>query len=279
MTETALEPPYKGRVLTIAGSDSGGGAGIQADIKTITMLGGYAASAVTALTVQNTMGVSDVMSVPVKTIRGQIEAVLSDIGADAIKTGMLPTAEIIRAVALSIDEFGSDAALVVDPVMTAKGGAVLTPPAAIEALKTTLIPDATLITPNIPEAEHLLGITIKTVEEMKKACDALMRLDCEAVLLKGGHLPGDELYDVLATRDALEVFSSPRIDTPHTHGTGCTLASAIATGLAQGMDRRDAVMRARDYVQEAIRLAPGFGQGHGPLNHGLSDGLGDGFAE
>lgn len=267
MTETVP----KGRVLTIAGSDSGGGAGIQGDIKTITMLGGYGASAITALTVQNTTGVSDVMSVPPDIVAAQIEVVLTDIGADAIKTGMLPSAEIIETVAKTIDAHGSEVALVVDPVMTAKGGAVLTPADAIDAMKSMLIPDATVITPNIPEAEQLLGSRIVSLNQMKQAASTLLMFDCDAVLLKGGHLPGDELFDVLATKETIKVFSSPRIDTVHTHGTGCTLASAIATGLAQGMALRDAVGRARDYVHEAIRLAPGFGQGHGPLNHGLTE--------
>ncbi len=261
--------PFQGRVLTIAGSDSGGGAGIQGDIKTITMLGGYGASAITALTVQNTTGVSDVMPVPSDIVASQIEAVLTDIGADAIKTGMLPSAEIIETVAKAIDEHGSEAALVVDPVMTAKGGSTLTPDDAIGALKTMLMPDATLVTPNIPEAEQLLELEITSLAQMKNAAGDLLEFDCEAVLLKGGHLPGDELFDVLATKETIEVFSSPRLETVHTHGTGCTLASAVATGLAQGMELRDAVARARDYVHEAIRLAPGIGQGHGPLNHGL----------
>ncbi len=270
MTDAAGGGP-KGRVLTIAGSDSGGGAGIQGDIKTITMLGAYGASAITALTVQNTKGVTDVMPVPADVVAAQIGAVLSDIGADAIKTGMLPSAEIIETVAKTIDEHASDAALVVDPVMVAKGGAVLTPDDAVDALKSALLPDATLITPNIPEAEQLLGTNITSLAQMKQAAGTLLMFDCDAVLLKGGHLPGDELFDVLATKETMEVFSSPRIDTPHTHGTGCTLASAIATGLAQGLPLTDAVTRARDYVHEAIRLAPGLGSGHGPLNHALTE--------
>ncbi len=266
---TIPHKPSLGRVLTIAGSDSGGGAGIQADLKTITMLGGYGASALTALTVQNTQGVTDVMPVPDAFVAAQISAVLTDIGADSIKTGMLPSADIIQTVAKTIDEHAPEAALVVDPVMTAKGGAVLTPTDAIDALRNVLIPDATLVTPNIPEAEELLGRRITSLSQMKQAAGDLLKFDCDAVLLKGGHLTGDELFDVLATGETLEVFSSPRLDTPHTHGTGCTLASAIATGLAQGLELRGAVVRARDYVHEAIRLAPGIGQGHGPLNHGL----------
>ncbi len=269
MTVEPFHDRPKGRVLTIAGSDSGGGAGIQADIKTVTALGGYAASAITAITVQNTLGVTDVMPVPPAVIAAQIEAVLTDIGADAIKTGMLPSVEVIETVAKAIDKDGADAALVIDPVMTAKGGAILTPGDAVQALKSMIIPEASVVTPNIPEAEELLNLKITSLDQMKKAGEAMLSFGCDAVVLKGGHMPGDTLHDVLVTKETIEVFTSPRIDTPHTHGTGCTLASAIATGLAFGVDLRDTVVRARDYVHEAIRQAPGFGQGQGPLNHGL----------
>ncbi len=257
----------QGRVFIIAGSDSGGGAGIQADVKTVTALGGYAATAITAITVQDTLGVHAIHEVPLDIVRAQIRVVLDDIGADAVKTGMLHSTEIIEMVAEEIGLRAPDAALVVDPVMVAKGGAALLQADAAVALKRALIPLATLITPNAPEAAALTGRRVDTLEEQKAAADALIGLGCEAVLLKGGHIPGDTIFDVLATQDTLEVMSSPRIETRHTHGTGCTLASAIAAFLAQGADLREAVEAARDYVHMAIMTAPGFGQGHGPLNH------------
>ncbi|MES1990563.1 MAG: bifunctional hydroxymethylpyrimidine kinase/phosphomethylpyrimidine kinase [Pseudomonadota bacterium] len=259
--------PNPGRVLIIAGSDSGGGAGIQADIKTVTALGGYATTAVTAITVQDTLGVHGIHEIPLETIRAQIKVVLEDIGTDTIKTGMLHSIEIIEAVAEDISLYAPDAGLIVDPVMVAKGGAALLQSNAGDAFKRALMPLATLITPNVPEAEALTGRSITTLDQQKAAADALLGLGCDAVLLKGGHLAGDTIYDVLATQDMIEVMSAPRIDTRHTHGTGCTLASAIAVLMAQGAPLRDAVEIARDYVQEAIRLAPGFGKGHGPLYH------------
>lgn len=259
---------FQGRVLIIAGSDSGGGAGIQADIKTVTALGGYAMTAVTAITVQDTLGVHGIHEIPVDIVRAQIAVTLADIGADAVKTGMLHSAEIIEAAAEEISRLAPDAALVVDPVMVAKGGAALLKSEAVEALKSVLIPLATIITPNAPEASALTGRRVETLEDQKAAADALIGLGCEAVLIKGGHIPGDTIFDVLATEETIEVMSSPRIDTPHTHGTGCTLASAIAAFLAQGAELREAVEAARDYVHMAILTAPGFGKGHGPLNHG-----------
>lgn len=257
----------RGRVLIVAGSDSGGGAGIQADIKTVTALGGYASTAVTAITVQDTLGVHAIHEVPLDIIRGQIKVVLEDIGTDAIKTGMLHSVEIIEAVAEDISLYAPDAVLIVDPVMVAKGGAALLQGDAVDAFKRALMPLARLITPNLPEAEALTGRVITTLDEQKAAADALLGLGCDAVLLKGGHMPGDTIYDVLATQETIEVMSAPRIDTRHTHGTGCTLASAIAALMAQGAPLRDAVEIARDYVAEAIRSAPGFGKGHGPLYH------------
>ncbi|MGB5092790.1 MAG: bifunctional hydroxymethylpyrimidine kinase/phosphomethylpyrimidine kinase [Parvibaculum sp.] len=254
-----------GRVLSIAGSDSGGGAGIQADIKAVTMLGGFAMTAVTAVTVQNTLGVSAIHDIPVGIIRAQMKAVLDDLGADVIKTGMLATSEIIEAVA---EELGSrdPIPLIVDPVMIAKGGASLLMDDAVDAMKQLLIPMSLLVTPNIPEAERLTGRVIRDLEDQKAAADALLGLGCEAVLLKGGHMASEMIFDVLATDDSIEVMMSPRIETRHTHGTGCTLASAIAALYAQGVPLRDAVEMARDYVHEAIKTAPGFGAGHGPLN-------------
>ena len=257
----------KGRVLIIAGSDSGGGAGIQADIKTTTALGAFAMTAVTALTAQNTQGVSAIHDVPAAFVAAQMRAVLSDIGADSVKTGMLHRADIIEAVADVLEADGAFIPVVVDPVMVAKGGQALLQPQAEEALKHRMIPLAHVLTPNIPEAEVLTGMEITDRDGARRALEKLSKLGPRAVLLKGGHLPGDTVIDLLADNGAIEIFESPRIDSRHTHGTGCTLASAIAAGLAQGMDIRDSVARARDYVQEAIRSAPGLGHGHGPLNH------------
>jgi len=242
----------RGRVLVIAGSDSGGGAGIQADIKTISMLDAYAATAITALTAQNTEGVFGVLPISPEFIRQQIEVVLDDIGADVIKTGMLHDAAV---------------PVVVDPVMAAKGGARLIEPEAIDALKRLLITRAEIVTPNLPEAEILCGGTIGEVAEMRTAGETLLGLGCRAALVKGGHLPGGTVSDVLVTAGGARVWESPRIATRHTHGTGCTLASAIAAGLAQGLGLEGAVDRARNYVQRAIARAPGLGRGHGPLDH------------
>jgi hydroxymethylpyrimidine/phosphomethylpyrimidine kinase len=257
----------RGRVLIVAGSDSGGGAGIQADIKTVTMLGAYAATAVTALTAQNTEGVFGVMPIPPDFIRQQIEVVLDDIGADAIKTGMLHDAAVLEMLATVLQQQAAAVPLVVDPVMAAKGGARLIEPAAIGALKQLLITRATVLTPNLPEAEILCGRAIGDVGAMRAAGEDLLRLGCRAVLVKGGHLPGDIVTDVLVSANGARTWESPRIASRHTHGTGCTLASAIAAGLAQGLDIEDAVARARDYVRRAIASAPGFGRGHGPLDH------------
>jgi hydroxymethylpyrimidine/phosphomethylpyrimidine kinase len=257
----------RGRVLIIAGSDSGGGAGIQADIKTVTMLDAYAATALTALTAQNTLGVVGVLPVPPDFIRLQIEVVLDDIGADAVKTGMLHDRAVIETVAAVLATRAREVPLIVDPVMAAKGGARLIEHDAIAALKALLIPRAAVLTPNLPEAEHLAGTEIGDVAAMRRAGEELLRLGCRAVLMKGGHLAGDTLSDVLVTASAVRVWRSPRIDTRHTHGTGCTLASAIAAGLAQGLDIEPAIDRARRYVHQAIATAPGFGRGHGPLDH------------
>lgn len=259
-----------GRVLVIAGSDSGGGAGIQADIKTITALNGFAATAITALTAQNTLGVHAVHSVPADFVTRQIEVVLQDIGADAIKIGMLADADIITAVAAVLSRLAVGIPIVLDPVMVAKGGASLLDPMALDALKKCLLPLASVITPNLPEAESLTGLTIADAASMHEAALDLLALGAPAVLLKGGHLPGNTVIDILATRQGTEVFSSTRIETRHTHGTGCTLASAVAAGLAQGMNLTAAVRRARAYVLAAIVAAPGFGAGHGPLNHAVT---------
>ncbi len=263
--DTAPVPPL-GRVLIVAGSDSGGGAGIQADIKTVTMFGAYAATAVSAITVQNTQGVSDVLPLEPDIIVRQMQVVLDDIGADVVKTGMLHSTEVIEAVAEELDA-RSGLKLVVDPVMVATSGDPLLRDDAMIALRNLLVPAATILTPNMPEAARLTGQSVETLDDQKRAADALMGLGPSAVLVKGGHGEGTDVHDVLVTEDSIEVMSSPRIDTLHTHGTGCTLASAIAALLSQGAPMRDAVSIARDYVHEAIATAPGLGKGHGPLNH------------
>ncbi len=255
-----------GRVLIVAGSDSGGGAGIQADIKTVTMFGAYAATALSAITVQNTLGVSDVLPLEADIIVQQMRAVLDDIGADVVKTGMLHSTEVIEAVAGELDA-RSGLQLVVDPVMVATSGDPLLEEDAMIALRNLLVPAATILTPNMPEAARLTGQTVETLDDQKRAGDALMGLGPRAVLVKGGHGEGADVHDVLVTEESIEVMSSPRIDTVHTHGTGCTLASAIAALLSQGAPMREAVSIARDYVHEAIATAPGLGKGHGPLNH------------
>ncbi len=257
-----------GRVLIAAGSDSGGGAGIQADIKTVTALGGYAMTAITALTAQNSQGVFGVEEVPPAFIRRQIELVLGDLGADAAKTGMLHRAEVIQAVHEGLASYDFPLPLVVDPVMVAKGGQSLLDQNAHQALIALLLPAARLLTPNLPEAEALTGLAISSVDDMARAGQALRALGAPAVLMKGGHLDGDDLTDLLLTADGVTAFRGRRIATTSTHGTGCTLASAIATGLAQGLSLTHAVARAREYVRQAIATAPGYGRGHGPLNHG-----------
>ncbi len=260
---------FHGRVLAIAGSDSGGGAGIQADIKTITALGGYAASAITAVTVQNTLGVEAIHPIPPDIVAAQIKAVLTDIGADCIKTGMLGNKETIETVCNTIEAYGAEIPLVVDPVMVATSGDRLLEKEAEAILRDRLLPKATLLTPNIPEAEALLNRSIVSLDEMKNAAAALLDDGPQAILLKGGHLQGNTLFDVLADQAGLIVFESERIATRNTHGTGCTLASAIASGLAQGETLKTAVEKARAYLQNAIRTAPDLGQGKGPVNHNI----------
>ena len=260
----------KGRVLIIAGSDSGGGAGIQADIKAVTAMDGFAMTAITALTAQNTVGVQAVHPVPPDFVAAQMRAVLDDLGADAIKTGMLGDAATVAVVADLLRERARGVPVVVDPVMVAKGGASLLADDAVAHMRRLLLPLAHVLTPNLPEAEVLTGMTIRDETDMHRAAAALLTMGPEAVLLKGGHLPGDELVDLLATLDGVVAFRSARIATRHTHGTGCTLASALAAGLAQGMALTEAVSRARAYVQAAIFSAPGYGAGHGPLNHAVT---------
>jgi hydroxymethylpyrimidine/phosphomethylpyrimidine kinase len=257
------------RILIIAGSDSGGGAGIQGDIKTVAHLGGYAATAITALTAQNTLGVFGVHPVPPAFVADQIRVVLEDIGADAIKTGMLHSASIIDAVVESLSD--ATCPIVVDPVMVAKGGAALLEDDALTALITRLIPLATLLTPNLPEASLLIGKPISSVADMMRAGEALLALGAQNVLLKGGHLTGSQVTDLLITQNGCEAFSSPRIVTRHTHGTGCTLASALATCLGWGIPLEHAVTASRNYVREAIAHAPAFGAGNGPLMHNYKE--------
>ncbi len=259
---------FQGRVLIIAGSDSGGGAGIQADIKTVTALGGYAMTAVTAITVQNTLGVFGVHEIPSAIVGDQIRVVMEDLGADAIKTGMLGSVEIVETVARALDAHAAGVPAVVDPVMIAKGGAALLQERAIGAVRTLMLPRAAIVTPNSLEATELTGIAVEDLEGQKRAADGLLKLGARAALVKGGHVPGAWINDVLATPHGMKVFTSQRIETNATHGTGCTLASAIAAGIAQGMDVFAAVDWARVYLLRAIAAAPGLGKGHGPLGHG-----------
>lgn len=261
----------QGRVLIIAGSDSSGGAGIQADIKTVTALGGYAMTAITALTAQNTVGVQDIYPVPPQFVRQQIDSCLNDIGADVIKTGMLPNAEIMDAVVDAANDYPGHLPLVIDPVMISKSGARLMDESAIQHMKKNLLPRANILTPNIPEAEILTGTSIKTPEDMEKAARILLEQGPIAVLIKGGHLPtpvNGKIFDLWAINNASTLtFPQPYIKSKHTHGTGCTLASAIAVSMAQDFSPIMGILRAQKYVQEAIRTAPGFGHGSGPLNH------------
>jgi len=256
----------RGTVLTVAGSDSGGGAGIQADLKTITLLGSYGTSAITALTAQNTLGVTGIHPAPADFVAAQLDAVLSDIPVDVIKTGMLFSADIVRAVAERLSSFGKRI-LIVDPVMIAKGGADLISSLAVDALKNRLLPMTYLLTPNIPEAEALTGMRIVSDEEMRKAARMLQGAGARNILIKGGHADGEESVDLLFENNSFTRFASPRTDTANTHGTGCTLAAAIATFLAQGNPLPEAIRKAKQFITDAIRLAQPLGHGHGPVNH------------
>jgi len=260
----------RGRVLIVAGSDSGGGAGIQADIKSVTAMGAYAATAITALTAQNTLGVEAVFGVPVDFIARQMRVVLDDIGADCIKTGMLHTAEVIATVADTLARHAAGVPLVVDPVMVAKGGASLLDDDAHAALATRLVSRAAIVTPNAPEAAALTGLAVTDEASQAAAGRALVAMGAAAALVKGGHLDGPEVVDLLVTQDGIVRFADVRLVTRHTHGTGCTLASSIAAGLAQGLAVERAVARARAYVRAAIASAPGYGKGHGPLDHAVT---------
>ncbi|MFD2372042.1 bifunctional hydroxymethylpyrimidine kinase/phosphomethylpyrimidine kinase [Brevibacillus sp. GCM10020057] len=252
--------------LTIAGSDSGGGAGIQADLKTFHQFGVYGMSAITAVTAQNTLGVAGVYPMPAEAVSLQIREVLRDIGADAVKTGMLFDAAIIQAVAEEIRAFGISR-LVVDPVMVAKGGAKLLLDEAIAALKQHLLPLAEVVTPNLPEAECLTGMQIRTPEEMREGARAIHALGVRNVLMKGGHLEGDVIVDILFDGQAFYEITHERVATRHTHGTGCTFSAALAAELAKGTPLVPAVERANRFIFAAIKTAPQLGQGHGPTNH------------
>jgi len=256
------------RLLAIAGSDSSGGAGIQADIKTASALGAYAMTAVTAVTAQDSTGIGAIHLVPAAVVREQIERCLSDIGADAIKIGMLGSAEIARTVAETILKCASAVPRVVDPVMVSTSGATLADDRVIEVLKISFFADAALITPNLPEAEKLCGFALKSGDDLLRAGAMLLSLGPKAVLLKGGHGGSDTVTDLLFTSGTEpRAYIAKRVDTVHTHGTGCTLSTAIACGLGQGLPLGDAIQRAHDFVQTAIRTAPGFGAGNGPINH------------
>jgi hydroxymethylpyrimidine/phosphomethylpyrimidine kinase len=254
------------RILIIAGSDSGGGAGVQADIKAVAAHGGYAATAITAITVQNTLGVHNIFAIPPDIIAQQITAVLDDIGADIIKIGMLGDVATINSVATTLRQY-PQIPIILDTVMRAKGGTALLAEDAIFAMTNELLPLATLITPNIPEAETLLGRAITNIDDMQRAASSLSDFGT-SVLLKGGHMMGDILLDILLHQGELHEFRTNRIYTLNTHGTGCTMASAIATLLAHGVPMVEAVRSSQSYVHGAIMSAPNFGGGHGPLWHG-----------
>jgi hydroxymethylpyrimidine/phosphomethylpyrimidine kinase len=252
--------------MTIAGSDSGGGAGLQADLHTFAAHGVFGTSAVTAVTAQNTLGVVAWLAMPADLVTSQIEAVIGDIGADAVKIGMLGTAAIVEAVGAAIEALDLPQ-VVLDPVMIAKGGDRLIDDDALAAMRAELLPRAHVLTPNVPEAEVLAEMSISSLEDMHTAARRILAMGPRVVLVKGGHLGGQASVDVACSaRETFEI-SRPRIETRHTHGTGCTLASAIAANLALGLADRIAIERARDYLDGAIRNAPGIGKGHGPLNH------------
>ncbi len=254
------------KALTIAGSDSGGGAGIQADLKTFQELGAYGMSAITAVTAQNTLGVHGVYPVSIEGIVQQIDAIGEDLGTDALKTGMLFSSEVIEAVSERIHHYGWEN-IVVDPVMIAKGGAKLLQDEAIRALKEKLLPLTSVITPNIPEAEVLTEMKISSLDDRRKAAKQLMGMGAKAVVIKGGHADDKEVIDLFFDGTTCEELMSPRIETLHTHGTGCTFSAAITAQLANGMTMRDAVLTAKEFIRAAIEDGLGIGGGHGPTNH------------
>lgn len=251
--------------MTIAGSDSGGGAGIQADLKTFSALGVFGTSTLTAITAQNTVGVTAVHEIPTDVISAQIDAVITDIGADAVKTGMLSSAAIVATVSAAVRRHGITN-LVVDPVMVAKSGDRLLREEAISSICNDLIPLAKVVTPNIPEAEDLTGLSISTDADVRRAAEVIIGMGARSVVVKGGHRDGPPT-DILYDGERFLEFTTERIPTTNTHGTGCTFASAVAAGLAHGLEVPDAVQQAKDYVTAAIRSAYPIGHGHGPLHH------------
>ena len=253
------------RAMTIAGSDSGAGAGVQADLKTFAAFGVYGTSALTAITAQNTLRVTDVLELPTTLIASQIDAIVSDIGTDAVKTGMLSSSAIIEAVADKLREHRLTN-LVVDPVMVAKSGDKLLQDEAVEALRTRLVPLAAVVTPNAPEAQVLTGRKVESLDDARTAAFELVAMGARVAVVKGGHLQGPAT-DIMYDGREFRAFTHQRIDTTSTHGTGCTFASAVAAGLARGTPVRDAVSQAKAYVTAAIRNAFPMGKGHGPLNH------------
>ncbi|MDI9408497.1 MAG: bifunctional hydroxymethylpyrimidine kinase/phosphomethylpyrimidine kinase [Candidatus Pacebacteria bacterium] len=266
----------QGKILIIAGSDSGGGAGIQADIKTVAALGGFAMTAVTALTAQNSLGVQAIMPVPTDFILAQLDSIFSDFGADAIKIGMVFDPLVIKALAEWLTRHARNIPIILDPVMVAKGGASLIADHAVAAMTSLLVPLATCVTPNIPEAETLSAMTISTLNQRRTAAKHILSLGAKSVLIKGGHADQEStiVTDLLVTPNGEEIFTSPRLKTSHSHGTGCSLASGIACGIAQGRTLSSAVNRARNFVAAALGSAPGlsdpsFAKGHGPLNHAV----------
>jgi len=261
------------RALTIAGSDSGGGAGIQADLKTFTVRQVYGMSALTAVTAQNTLGVEMIHSIPLEMIEKQMDMVISDIGVDAVKTGMLGTSSVIKLVAEKLKEY-SVQKLVVDPVMIAKGGARLLENDAASALVTDLLPLATVITPNIPEAEVMLGYSIESIDDMIKAAKELVKLGAQSAVVKGGHLEGEPV-DIFYDGVEIYTFQGTRIQTRHTHGTGCTFAACLTAELAKGHSLVDSVETAKGFITAAIKQELGLGQGHGPTNHWAYKGADD----
>ena len=259
----------KSKVLIIAGSDSSGGAGIQADIKTVTALGSYAMTAITAVTSQNTTGVKEIISIPVKNITTQITMSLDDIGSNTVKIGMLHNTNVIKCVYKILKKYKLKN-VVLDPVMIAKGGTKLANNNSIKYLKKLILPLSNIITPNIPEAEVLTGYSISNKADMIKAAKKIISMGAKNVLLKGGHLKNKMIFDILVSKEEVNIFPKRKIKTKHTHGTGCTLSSAIATCLSQKKNMYKSCKISLKYVDKAIVTAPGYGKGFGPLNHLVS---------
>ena len=257
---------FKSKILVIAGSDSSGGAGIQADIKTITSLGSYAMTAITAITSQNTTGVLSISKVPINEIKRQIEFTSKDIKPDAIKIGMLHSKKVIETVINSLKKIKVKK-IILDPVMVAKGGTKLVDDKSIEIIKTKLMNRVSLITPNIPEAEILTQTKINSKQDMIHAANILLNLGAKNVLIKGGHLSGNAMYDIFLNKKEISIFKNKKIKTKNTHGTGCTLSSAIATYYSCGKTLKKSCEMAIKYVNHSIRSRPDYGKGHGPVNH------------